>query len=48
MKQFIVLLAMIALGMAIFYLIAGEQDSSIMSNLGDVWAEEIEMRRSLP
>ena len=48
MKQFIILAAMIGLGTAIFHLIAGPSDSSILHLLGTVWGNEIEARSTLP
>jgi hypothetical protein len=47
-KQLIVMLAMVMLGIAIFNLIAGEDDSSIISVMKGVWAQEIQMRTSSP
>lgn len=48
MKQIIVLTAMVALGISIFKLIAGDGDDSIMHTMKDVWEEEIAMRTSFP
>lgn len=48
MKQLIVMMAMIVLGIAIFNLIAGGDDSSIVSVIKGVWEQEIQMRTSSP
>ncbi len=48
MKQFIVLCAMIALGLFIYDIIAGQGDGSIMSSLGDVWRGNIGLRTYAP
>jgi len=48
LKQFIVLTAMVALGIILFQLIAGPQDSSIMHILAGNWNEEILIRSSVP
>lgn len=44
MKQFIVLVAMIALGVFIYAIIAGPGDNTIKSGLGQSWEECIKMR----
>ena len=44
MKQFIVMSAMIALGVFIYNLIAGGGDSSIMSTLETSFRSQIELR----
>ena len=44
MKQLIVLVASIMLGIFIFGLIAGPQDGSIYSEVKGVWQQEIEAR----
>lgn len=41
MKDFIVLIASIILGLAIFELVAGNGDGSFKSTLKDVWSREI-------
>lgn len=48
MKQLIVMAALIVLGIALFNLIAGEDESSIMSIMKDVWEQEIQMRTNSP
>ena len=44
MKDLIVLIAMIVLGVAIFNLIAGPDDNSIKSTLNDVWQQELQLK----
>lgn len=44
MKQFIVLIAMIALGVFIYGIIAGPGENTIKSGLGVSWEECIKMR----
>ena len=44
MKDFIVLIASIMLGLAIFGLIAGNDKGSIKSTLKDVWTKEVNIR----
>lgn len=48
MKQLIVLLAMIVLGIAIFNFIAGNGDDSIKTTAGDVFRQEIERQNTYP
>jgi hypothetical protein len=48
MKQIIVMIAMIALGIALFRVIAGADDGSILSVMKGVWEQEIEMRTGSP
>ena len=48
MKQLIVMMVMIVLGVAIFNLIAGDDDHSILNVMKGVWKEEIEIRTSYP
>ena len=48
MKQIIIMGAMIALGLAIFSLVAGDGEGSIISTLQDVWEGEIFLRTSFP
>ncbi len=47
MKQIIVLTAMVALGLALFNMIAGDGDS-VKSHMKDVFETEIEMRTNYP
>ena len=44
MKDFIVLIASIMLGLAIYGLIAGDGDGSVKSTLKDVWTKEVNIR----
>ncbi len=44
MKDFIVLIAMILLGLAVFNLIAGPDENSIKSTLNDVWQQELQLK----
>lgn len=48
MKQIIVMMATILLGVAIFHLIMGPQQNSIFSTVQSVWNEEIEIRTQSP
>ncbi|HPO04273.1 MAG TPA: hypothetical protein PLV37_01995 [Bacillota bacterium] len=48
MKQIIVMVAMIALGIAIFKLVAGGDDGSIIGMMKGIWEQEIEMRTGSP
>lgn len=48
MKQLIVMVAMILLGISIFNLIAGPSEGSIRSSVGQLWQQEIEMRTMEP
>ncbi|MDD3350076.1 MAG: hypothetical protein PHC40_04370 [Eubacteriales bacterium] len=48
MKQFIVLSAMVALGIFVFQLIAGPDESSIVNLLGSAWSHEILLRTATP
>lgn len=48
MKQFIVLLAMILLGVALYGLIAGSQEGSLLSTLRSVWSNELVLRTTFP
>lgn len=47
MKQFIVLCAMIALGIFLFGLVAGGEDS-LYGAVQDVWEREITVRSAFP
>lgn len=44
MKQLIIMVASIMLGIALFYMIAGPQDDSVYSQVGRIWDSEIELR----
>jgi hypothetical protein len=44
MKQFIVLIATLLLGLALFSLIAGSEDGSMYSALKQVWSSELAVR----
>lgn len=48
MKQLIVLMATILLGIAIYGMIAGPSDHSIKNTMGGVWKQETELRKSFP
>ncbi|HHX92926.1 MAG TPA: hypothetical protein GX688_04715 [Clostridiales bacterium] len=45
MKQLIVLIAMLILGIHLFSMIAGGDEKSVSSTLQRVWIREAEMRR---
>ncbi len=45
MKQLIVLLATLLLGLQLFSMIAGREESSILSTMGRVWIQEIDARK---
>ncbi|WP_156900433.1 hypothetical protein [Anaerovorax odorimutans] len=48
MKQFIVLCSTILLGIAIFKLIMGESDDSIINTVKEVWQSELVIKTRLP
>jgi hypothetical protein len=48
MKQFIVLIAMLALGLAIYGMIAGPGEHSMLSAVKGMWVEEIDLRTREP
>ncbi|MBQ8589571.1 MAG: hypothetical protein IJ486_03860 [Firmicutes bacterium] len=48
MKQLIVMTATIMLGICLFRLIAGPAEESILSSVGQLWQQEIEMRTAEP
>lgn len=48
MKQLIVMLAMVVLGLAIAQLVAGDQDGSVINMVKDVWQQEIQDRSGTP
>lgn len=48
MKQIIVMAAMIMLGIAIYQLIAGSGNGSIMESVAGLWQQEIQLRSSNP
>lgn len=48
MKQFIVLAAMVALGIYIYNVIAGPEPGSIMSSLSGLWLKGVEIRSYTP
>lgn len=48
MKQVIVMLAMILLGIAIFQIVAGEDEDSVLSTMKGVWQQEIQVRTTHP
>lgn len=48
MKQLIVMLAMVMLGIAIYGMIAGPSDHSIRGVVSQVWKQEVETRQAFP
>jgi Ni/Fe-hydrogenase subunit HybB-like protein len=48
LKQFIVLIAMIALGIVIYQLVAGPGEHSILSGMGRWWEEMVLWRNEFP
>jgi hypothetical protein len=48
LKQFIVLMAMVGLGMFIYQLVAGPGESSIFSGMGRCWEEMVGLRSQFP
>jgi hypothetical protein len=48
MKQFIVLIAMVALGLAIYGMIAGPGEHSMLSSVKGLWTDEIDLRTREP
>jgi hypothetical protein len=48
MKQFIVLIAMMALGLAMYGMIAGPGEDSMLSSVKGIWADEIDLRTREP
>jgi hypothetical protein len=48
MKQFIVLIAMVGLGLIIYGSIAGPGEHSMLSSVKAVWTDEIELRTREP
>ena len=44
MKQLIVMVAAIMLGIQLFVMIAGNQDDSVLSTMREVWVREIDAR----
>lgn len=44
MKQFIVMVAAIMLGVQLFVMIAGDQEGSVFSMVREVWMMEIDQR----
>jgi len=48
MKQFIVLCSTIILGVAIYNMIAGPGDHSVVNVVGEVWQQGIQIRTNSP
>lgn len=48
MKHFIVLSSTIILGIAIYNMIMGPGDDSVMSIVGEVWQQGIQVRTNTP
>lgn len=48
MKQFIVMFAMILLGIFIYGLLMGEDEGSVKSSVKQVWRDQIEQQKLYP
>jgi hypothetical protein len=48
MKQFIVLGAMVILGLLLYSMIAGPDDGSMLSSVKNIWSQEIDFRTKTP
>ena len=48
MKQLLIMVAMVALGIAIYNLITGPSDDSIKSVVEDVWKQQVVIRTDQP
>lgn len=48
MKQFIVLCSTVILGMAIYNMIMGPGESSVMSTVSELWQQGIQIRTDRP
>ncbi|MDR3294862.1 MAG: hypothetical protein LBT26_03385 [Clostridiales Family XIII bacterium] len=48
MKQFVILLTMVILGVAIYAMIAGPGDDSVLGSAKEVWRQEIDIRTRQP
>ena len=48
MKQLIIMVAMVGLGILIFRLIAGDEEGSLVSVMGNLWGQEIDLRKRVP
>lgn len=48
MKQFIVLCSTVLLGIAIFHLIMGDSNDSVINTVKDVWQSELQMKTKTP
>lgn len=48
MKQIIIMAAMVVLGVAIFRLVAGSDQNTIISVMKGVWENEVVIRTSFP
>ncbi len=48
MKQYIVLISMIMLGIYIFNIVAGEGEGSLNASLKNVWQEQVVVRTYSP
>ena len=44
MKQMIVMIATVILGLSIFQLVCGKQEGSVLNAMKDAWQQEIEVR----
>lgn len=48
MKQFIVLCSTVLLGIAIFQLIMGNSNDSVINTVKDVWQSELQIKTQMP
>ena len=48
MKQLIIMMAMVMLGVALFALIAGRDEGSILNVMKGIWEQEIQIRTDSP
>ncbi len=48
MKDFIVLCGMVGLGIAIYQMIMGPDDGTVIHIMGEAWKQEIAVRTSIP
>jgi len=48
MKHFIVLCSTVVLGVAIFNMIMGSADDSVVNVVKDVWCQNIQIRTNIP
>jgi hypothetical protein len=48
MKQIIILCSMIMVGILIYNLISGDQESSVLSSVKTIWLNELEIQKKYP